>query len=143
MPAVDGPLVEFFQLVPNARKPQKADRAVGGTIPARALRYCEAITGASGFGWYVFLRRASVRWLAVAVARGLVDQQGDAARGKSAGDQRPPSHRVRTRAFEYQAPDPDAKEGAKLVGEERETVQRRKIRGAEHPRYDAGDWRHG
>ena len=55
MPAVDGPLVEFFQLVPNARKPQKADRAVGGTIPARALRYCEAITGASGFGWYVFL----------------------------------------------------------------------------------------
>jgi hypothetical protein len=49
------PLVEFFQLVPNDRPPRKADRAVGGTIPTRAFRYCEAITSASGFGWYVFL----------------------------------------------------------------------------------------
>lgn len=49
------PLVEFFQLVPNERPPRKADRAVGGTIPTRAFRYCEAITSASGFGWYVFL----------------------------------------------------------------------------------------
>src|SRR5260221_8839914 len=50
-----GPLVEFFQMVPNQRPPQRADRAVGGVIPARALRYCEAITSASSFGWYVFL----------------------------------------------------------------------------------------
>jgi len=50
-----GPLVEFFQMVPNQRPPQRADRAVGGVIPARALRYCEAITSASAFGWYVFL----------------------------------------------------------------------------------------
>jgi len=49
------PLVEFFQLVPNARPPCRADRAVGGIIPARALRYCEALTTASAFGWYVFL----------------------------------------------------------------------------------------
>jgi Family of unknown function (DUF6065) len=49
------PLVEFFQLVPTSRPPRKADRAVGGTIPTRALRYCEAMTSASGFGWYVFL----------------------------------------------------------------------------------------
>jgi hypothetical protein len=49
------PLVEFFQLVPNARPPRRADRSVGGVIPARALRYCEAITSASAFGWYVFL----------------------------------------------------------------------------------------
>src|SRR5258707_13270014 len=52
---IDGPLVEFFQMVPNPRPPQRADRAVGGVIPARALRYCEAITSASAFGWYVFL----------------------------------------------------------------------------------------
>src|SRR5262245_3647735 len=52
---VDSPLVEFFQMVPNGRPPRQADRAVGGVIPARALRYCEAITSASAFGWYVFL----------------------------------------------------------------------------------------
>jgi hypothetical protein len=58
MLAVDppnGPLVEFFQLVPNANPPRRADKSVGGVIPARALRYCEAITSASAFGWYVFL----------------------------------------------------------------------------------------
>jgi len=52
---MDGPLIEFFQLVPTARPPRRADKAVGGVIPARALRYCEAITSASAFGWYVFL----------------------------------------------------------------------------------------
>jgi hypothetical protein len=57
------PLVEFFQLVPNKRPPQKADRSVGGIIPTRAFRYCEAITSASGFGWYVFLpMKFSVMW---------------------------------------------------------------------------------
>ena len=57
------PFVEFFQLVPNSRPPLKADRAVGGTISTRALRYCEAITSASGFGWYVFLpMRFRVVW---------------------------------------------------------------------------------
>src|SRR5262245_7752383 len=51
----DQRLIEFFQLVPNARPPRRADRAVGGVIPARALRYCEALTSASAFGYYVFL----------------------------------------------------------------------------------------
>lgn len=58
MAAVDPsarPLVEFFQLVPNKNPPCRADKSVGGIIPARALRYCEAITSASAFGWYVFL----------------------------------------------------------------------------------------
>ena len=50
-----GPLVEFFQMVPDGYPPRRADKAVGGVIPARALRYCEAITSASAFGWYVFL----------------------------------------------------------------------------------------
>ena len=52
---LNGPLVEFFQLVPTATPPRRADKSVGGIIPARALRYCEAITSASAFGWYVFL----------------------------------------------------------------------------------------
>jgi hypothetical protein len=56
--SLDGPLVEFFQLVPSAAPPRRADKAVGGVIPARALRYCEAITSASAFGWYVFLPMA-------------------------------------------------------------------------------------
>ena len=49
------PLVEFFQMVANPNPPRCADKSVGGVIPARALRYCEAITSASAFGWYVFL----------------------------------------------------------------------------------------
>jgi Family of unknown function (DUF6065) len=48
-------VVEFFQLVPTPRPPRRADRAVGGAIPVRALRYCEAMTTASAFGWYVFV----------------------------------------------------------------------------------------
>jgi len=51
----NSPIIEFFQLVSNSRPPQRADKSVGGIIPARALRYCEAITTASAFGWYVFL----------------------------------------------------------------------------------------
>lgn len=51
----DGPLVQFFQMVPGGFPPRRADKSVGGVIPARALRYCEAITSASAFGWYVFL----------------------------------------------------------------------------------------
>jgi hypothetical protein len=49
------PLVEFFQMVGAGFPPRRADKSVGGVIPARALRYCEAITSASAFGWYVFL----------------------------------------------------------------------------------------
>ena len=51
----DGPLVEFFQMVPDGLPPRRAEKSVGGVIPARALRYCEALTSASAFGWYVFL----------------------------------------------------------------------------------------
>lgn len=47
--------VEFFQLVSGPQAPRRADKSVGGVIPARALRYCEALTSASAFGWYIFL----------------------------------------------------------------------------------------
>jgi len=53
--SLKGPLVQFYQMVPDGLPPRRADKAVGGIIPARALRYCEAITSASAFGWYVFL----------------------------------------------------------------------------------------
>jgi hypothetical protein len=52
----DGELiVKFMQLVPGSRSPQRADKTVGGTLSVRALRYCEAITSASSYGWYIFL----------------------------------------------------------------------------------------
>jgi hypothetical protein len=50
----DAPNVTFFRLVPGCRLPQRADRSAAGTIPTRAFRYCEALTSASAFGWYLF-----------------------------------------------------------------------------------------
>jgi Family of unknown function (DUF6065) len=48
------PLITFFRMVPQCRLPMRADRAACGTMPTRAFRYCEAMTSASAFGWYVF-----------------------------------------------------------------------------------------
>ncbi len=48
------PLVRFHRLIEEARAPQRADRSAGGLLPTRAFRYCEAVTSASAFGWYVF-----------------------------------------------------------------------------------------
>jgi hypothetical protein len=48
------PLVRFHRLIERARPPERADRSAGGLLPTRAFRYCEAVTTASAFGWYVF-----------------------------------------------------------------------------------------
>ena len=48
------PTLSFHRLFREARLPERADRAAGGLMPTRAFRYCEAMTTASGFGWYVF-----------------------------------------------------------------------------------------
>jgi hypothetical protein len=48
-------LIRFIQVAPYGRIPRRADRSVGGTLPARAMRYCEPVTAASAFGWHVFL----------------------------------------------------------------------------------------
>jgi Family of unknown function (DUF6065) len=48
------PLATFYRLIPDCPMPIRADRAAAGTMPTRAYRYCEAMTSASGFGWYVF-----------------------------------------------------------------------------------------
>ncbi len=57
------PLVRFIQVVEGGRLPRRADRSVGGTLPVRALRYCEPVSAASAFGWHVFLpRRFQLLW---------------------------------------------------------------------------------
>ncbi len=48
------PIVRFYRLIGDARLPQRADRSAAGTLPTRAYRYCEAVTTAAAFGWWVF-----------------------------------------------------------------------------------------
>jgi hypothetical protein len=48
------PQCRFYQFHKKGRAPQKADRFSAGTLPMRAARYCDAITTASGFGWWLF-----------------------------------------------------------------------------------------
>jgi hypothetical protein len=48
------PIVHFYRLIDEARLPQRADRSAAGTLPTRAYRYCEAVTTATGFGWWIF-----------------------------------------------------------------------------------------
>jgi hypothetical protein len=48
------PLASFFRAIPSAALPQRADRSAGGTLPTRSFRYCDPVTTASAFGWWVF-----------------------------------------------------------------------------------------
>ena len=48
------PHTTFYRLIPEARLPQRADRSAAGTLPVRGARYCDAVTQASGFGWWLF-----------------------------------------------------------------------------------------
>jgi hypothetical protein len=48
------PRLQFHRLIEQARPPQRADRAAAGTLPTRAYRYCDAVTSAAGYGWWVF-----------------------------------------------------------------------------------------
>lgn len=50
----EAPLVRFHCLIDQARPPQRADRSAAGTLPTRACRYCEPVTSASAFGWWIF-----------------------------------------------------------------------------------------
>lgn len=62
-PGKDQTLATFYRLIPECRVPERADRAAAGTMPTRAFRYCEAMTSASAFGWYVFPpMRFSLMW---------------------------------------------------------------------------------
>jgi hypothetical protein len=48
------PIVHFYRLIEQARVPQRADRSAAGTLPTRPYRYCEAVTTAAAYGWWVF-----------------------------------------------------------------------------------------
>ena len=52
--AAAAPRITFYRLIPQARLPQRADRAAAGSLPTRAFRYCEPVVTASAFGYYVF-----------------------------------------------------------------------------------------
>lgn len=50
----DKPLVEFICMIDNARVPKRAERSAAGYLPSRAMRYCDALTSATGYGYWVF-----------------------------------------------------------------------------------------
>jgi len=50
----DSSLVRFHRLIETARMPCRADKSALGTLPVRAVRYCEAATSACAYGWWVF-----------------------------------------------------------------------------------------
>jgi hypothetical protein len=54
MTSSSDPVVRFHQLTSRGRAPIRADRSACGTLPIRAVRYCEAVTSATAFGWWVF-----------------------------------------------------------------------------------------
>src|ERR1044071_320808 len=47
-------ICRFYQLIPGAPPPRRADRSAEGTLPVNAYRYCEPVASASGFGWYIY-----------------------------------------------------------------------------------------
>ena len=46
--------VEFVKLIPDGLDPKRADRTAAGHLPGRAMRYCDAITSAAGYGYWLF-----------------------------------------------------------------------------------------
>jgi hypothetical protein len=47
-------IVRFYRMIEEARLPRRADRSAAGTLPVRAYRYCDPVTTAASFGWWVF-----------------------------------------------------------------------------------------
>jgi len=48
------PIVEFFCMIPQGRPPKRAERSAAGYLPSRAMRYCDALTSATGYGYWMF-----------------------------------------------------------------------------------------
>ena len=48
------PVIEFFKLLQDGKPPKRAERTAAGILPSRALRYCDALTTATGFGYWLF-----------------------------------------------------------------------------------------
>lgn len=49
-----GRLVEFIRLIPQGKAPKRAERSAAGYLPSRGMRYCDALTTATGYGYWVF-----------------------------------------------------------------------------------------
>lgn len=47
-------ILEFVKLIEPGRSPKRADRSAGGSLPGRAMRYCDALTTATGYGYWLF-----------------------------------------------------------------------------------------
>lgn len=47
------PTIRFLRLIAQAPAPVRAGRDAGGTLPVRAARFCDAVTQAGGFGWWL------------------------------------------------------------------------------------------
>ncbi len=54
MTSASDPIIRFHQITRRGRAPIRADRSAMGTLPMRAVRYCEALTSATAFGWWLF-----------------------------------------------------------------------------------------
>jgi hypothetical protein len=50
----EAPVVQFFRLITATRPPKRAERAAAGYLPARGMRYCDALTSATGYGYWIF-----------------------------------------------------------------------------------------
>ena len=50
----DESIITFYRAIPGALSPMRADRGALGVLPTSAFQYCEALTSASAFGWYLF-----------------------------------------------------------------------------------------
>lgn len=46
--------VRFYRVIADAPAPVRADRAAEGTLPTRAARYCDAVTTAAAYGWWIY-----------------------------------------------------------------------------------------
>jgi hypothetical protein len=53
-PCTCGSDFRFHQMTGRGRAPIRAERSACGTLPVRAVRYCEALTSATAFGWWLF-----------------------------------------------------------------------------------------
>jgi hypothetical protein len=47
-------IMTFYRAIPGIHAPMRADRGALGILPTGAFQYCEPVTSASAFGWYVF-----------------------------------------------------------------------------------------
>jgi hypothetical protein len=47
-------IITFYRAIPQSPAPMRADRGALGVLPTAAFQYCEALTSASSFGWYIF-----------------------------------------------------------------------------------------